>query len=179
MLLAVVAVALGAATGLLAGRRTGPALATSPRRMDPALLTAGLAASGCSRLPVGGAAPALAVAGYGLLAVLAGRFRHHPGMVMVASGMLSNLAVILADAGMPVATMDPGAVSGLHHGLTSADHLTALADVISVPLLGLSASPGDVVVSVGIAVAAFAWFATPHGDAGGAPGGPDRAPASR
>ncbi len=179
MLLAVVAVVLGAAAGLLAGRRPRPAAATGAGRLEPALLAAGLASAGCSRLPVGGAAPALAVTGYGLLAVLAVRLRHHPGMVLVAAGMLSNLAVILADAGMPVATMDPAAVSGLHHGLTSADHLTALADVISVPALGLTASPGDLVVSLGAAVAAFAWLTAPRGGTNAARSGPGRSPAPR
>lgn len=153
-----IAVALGAAVGLLGGRRPPPAFVAGAGPTDLVLLVAGLAAVGCSRLPTTGAAAALAVTGYGLLALLAVRLRHHPGMAMVAAGLLSNLAVILADAGMPVTTMDPGAVSGLHHGLTSADRLTALADIISVPVLGVTASPGDLVLSLGAALAAFAWL---------------------
>lgn len=175
-----VAVVLGAATGLLAGRRPRQATATHIGRPNLILLGAGLAAAGCSRLPVGGAAaPGLAVAGYALLAVLALRLRHRPGMVLVTAGVLSNLVVILADAGMPVANMDPGTVSGLHHGLSRADHLTALSDVIPVPVLRLTASPGDLVVGVGAAVAAFAWLTTPRRPARSEKPGPGRAPAIR
>lgn len=158
MLLAVIAVAVGVGAALAAGRRPPQAVLSGAGRTDVALLVAGLAAAACSRLPVGGAAPDLAVAGYALLALLAVRLRRRPGMVLVAAGLASNLVVILADSGMPVATMDPAAVSGLHHGLTRADRLAGLADVITVPVLGLTASPGDLVVGIGAALAAFAWF---------------------
>ena len=171
-----VAVVLGAAAGLVAGRRPLQVSATHIGRPNVILLAAGLAAAGCSRLPVGGAAPGLAVAGYALLGMLALRLRHRPGMVLVAAGLLSNLAVILADAGMPVATMDPGTVSGLHHGLSRADHLSALSDVIAVPILRLTASPGDLVLSVGAAVAAFTWLTTPRPPAGPQQPGAERAP---
>lgn len=182
-MLAVIAVILGVAAGLAVGRRPRAGLLREVRPLDAVALLGGLLLAIGARLPLGRAGcTGAAAAGYGLLALEALRLRRHPGLTLTAAGMLANLAVVLADEGMPVSSMSPGAVSGLHHGLTSADRLSGLADVVAVPLLGVTASAGDLVIGLGAAVAAFAWLTVAGTGAAGRasrPAPPDRPAAAR
>lgn len=179
MVLAVIAVILGVAAGLAVGREARVGLLGEVRPLDAVALLGGLLLALGARLPLGRAGcTAMAAAGYGLLALEALRLRRHAGLTMISAGLVANVAVILADEGMPVSSMSPGTVSGLHHGLTSADRLPGLADVVAVPLLGLTASAGDLVIGLGAAVAAFAWLTAP-GDRASHPSPPDRPAAAR
>ena len=176
MPLVAIAVVAGAVLALLSERRTTAPTAGSDRhpetarpqrtrsthfpvdRIDIALLSGGTVLSPIGLWVTSGLVSAVTTAvGYTLLAVYAWRQRTHPGMALVSVGLLANLAVIAVDGGMPVEGLAPGLSSGLHHGLTRADHLGALADVITLPALGLTASPGDLVLSLGAAIAAFDW----------------------
>jgi hypothetical protein len=86
-----------------------------------------------------------------------------PGMSLVALGALSNLVVIWANQGMPVARIAldraglPGAfvggesgARGAHHLLTDSSRLTPLADVIPLPPFRNVISVGDIVIWAGI-----------------------------
>lgn len=174
VLLAVIAVALGAAAGLLAGRRP-PAAGDVPAGADVVLLV-----GGCGTALAGGRLPgryvplALTLAGYALLIAFALRQRRHPGMVAGAAGLAANMVVMAADRGMPVSTLAAGTSAGLHHGLSAADHLRGLADVIPIPYLGLTASPGDLVLAFGAAVAVFGWLRPRVPAATDRPSAPDR-----
>ncbi len=162
MPLAAIAVVVGAALGAATGRRP-PRRGGRPDRMDVALLAAGALLSAVGTwVAAGDPGVAVAAAGYALLAGFAGRHREHPGMVLIAAGLVANLVVMAADGGMPVRGLAPGVSNGLHHSLTSADHLPALSDVIAVPALGLTVSPGDLVLSLGGAMAAFGWLVDPR-----------------
>ena len=165
MLTAVVAVLAGLAAGLVAGRRPPPELLPATpaagRRVRAwaAGLAAGVLMALTGRWVAGGPGVALLVAGDAALAATALGARRHPGMVLVAAGLLANLAVVAADGGMPVRDLPPGAVAaGHHHGLGPGDHLTGLADDLRVPALGVTFSAGDVVAGLGGAVAAFGWL---------------------
>lgn len=157
MLLALLALAAGAAAGWLAGRRV-PA-AAGPWRL-PVLVPAGagLLAAG-SRWVGGTAGVTVAAVGYAVLAGFALLNVRRAGMVLVAAGLLANLLVIGLDGGMPVRGLPPGVpAAGLHHGLSSRDHLSGLADQIRVVPLHETVSPGDVLVALGGAVALYAWL---------------------
>ena len=192
MPLVVIAVLAGAVLALACGRRPAaapsspsrqrpgddrrdiPASSPLPRRssdrIDTALLAGGAVLSPIGLWVTAGTASAVAaVAGYALLAGYSWRHRTHPGMTMVLAGLVSNLTVITVNAGMPVRGLSPGISTGLHHGMTAADRLTGLADVISLPVLGMTVSPGDLVLSLGGAIAAFFWLGRPP-----APGHPGR-----
>ena len=156
MLLAVIALAAGALAGWLAGRRPRPAQAWRVPALVPvaALL---LLAGG----PVLGGDPGLAAmaAGYAALAGFAVANGRHPGMVVAAVGLLANLAVMLADGGMPVRGQPAGVQIGdHHHGLSTRDDLAGLADTIRIAPLGEMVSPGDLLVAGGGAIAGFFWF---------------------
>lgn len=98
-------------------------------------------------------------AGYaGLLAFAAANARR-TGLVLIATGLAANLLVIVVDGGMPVRDRPAAvALADQHHGLSRSDHLTFLADTIPVGAAGETLSPGDVVLAVGAAVAAFGWL---------------------
>jgi hypothetical protein len=157
MLLAAVAIVAGTLAGWLSGRRL-------PARRRPwraaALMPAGAAMVLAGGRWIGGASGLVVlVAGYGLLAVFAAANRRRPGLVLVAAGLLANLAVVTADHGMPVRGLPAGVqVAGHHHGLSTRDHLAALADTIRVAPLGETISPGDVLVTLGGAVGLFTWL---------------------
>ncbi len=165
MLLAVLALVAGAAAGWLAGRRL-PAGEGTWRVVG--LVPAGavpLALGG--RWVGGGAGVGLAVAGYALLIAFAALNSRRAGLVMVAVGLVGNLAVIGVDRGMPVQGLPAGVpAAGLHHGLSSRDHLTGLADTIRVGLLHETVSPGDVLVALGGAAAVYSWLEPPPGARG-------------
>ena len=76
----------------------------------------------CRRLALGSAVgwePRVLVAGYLLLVGFALRNAGLTGMVLVAFGLLANLAVIVVDGGMPVRGLPAGAADGpRHHGDT-------------------------------------------------------------
>ena len=167
MLPALVAVVAGLLIGLAAGRRppagaaarVGAGVRVGAVAVAVAVAVAGVTVALVGRAVPGGAGVAVLVGGYALLAATALAARRHPGMVLVAAGLLANLVVVAVDGGMPVRTLPPGAVaSGHHHGLGPADRLTGLADDTRLPVLGAVVSAGDVVACVGAAVAAFAWL---------------------
>lgn len=169
MELAVLAVMAGLAAGLAVGRRPA-ALAAPP---GPTAAFAGGAgvlaalAGGVGVLAalagghwIGGRPGVVVMAsGYALLILFALLHFRHPGAVLVAAGLMANLAVVTVDSGMPVRGLPPGVqASGHHHGIEPSDHLTALADDIHLPVGGETISAGDAVASLGAAVAAFAWL---------------------
>ena len=83
-----------------------------------------------------------------------------PGIWLVSAGSALNLIVILSNAGhMPVSAMSgyaPGAGGGLYVAADSTTRLSWLGDWIGLPgWLGGAASPGDVVIGLGIGVVAF------------------------
>lgn len=178
MLLAVIAVAAGVVAGILAGRldrhssrHSEAAPVAGSRRqaidrplgalrrwavMDTGLLVVGLlAVVSCRLWPSAGGAAAISVTGDALLAILAGRCWRHPGAILIAAGLGANLVVTAVDGGMPVRAALPLAGRGLHHQLTTGDHLRGLADLVHVPLVGTLASAGDLTLCAGAAVAAF------------------------
>jgi hypothetical protein len=73
-------------------------------------------------------------------------------MVLVAFGLFANATVITLNGGMPVRGLPAGATAGArHHGERPGDHLTALADVVHLAPLHETVSPGDLVLSLGVA----------------------------
>ena len=167
MLPALVAVLAGLAAGLATGRRP-PASAGAGRTagwVDSHSagwlwgLAAGAAVALTGRLVTGDAGVVLLCLGYAVLAGTALAARRHPGMVLVAAGLLANLVVVAVDGGMPVRDLPPGATAaGHHHGLGPGDRLTGLADDVRMPAIGVTLSAGDLVACAGGALAAFAWL---------------------
>lgn len=152
--MAVLAVAAGVLGRLVWGRELR-------QRSRPVALIAALVAGVvlellASRLLSGTTSVVAAVTGYSLLCAFALANRLHPGMLLVTAGLLANATVLLANNGMPVSGMPINSTSGDHHGLRPGGHMTALADVI--PFLSERMSPGDVVLSLGGAVAVFTWI---------------------
>jgi hypothetical protein len=184
VLLVVLALIAGTAAHQLA-RRLRPAPPSSgrgrhePGAAAPAWRGWGLALAGLALLLAGtqvaGGGPALtpAVAGYAALAAFAAANRDRPGLMLVAVGLVANAAVTAVNGGMPVAGAAPGAELGpLHHGLSTADTLTWLADTMRIPFFRETVSPGDLLMAAGVAVAAFAGLGgapTPDGPAGKRP----------
>jgi len=152
VLLAVVAVAAGMFARLAAGRRS-----VQGRPAGLGLLGGGAAAVVAASAWAGRWAVAAALAGFGLLIAFAWSNRVRAGMVLAVAGLLANAVVVAADGGMPVAGLAAVDASGYHHGLRPGDRMTALADVVPLPLVAERASPGDVAVATGAAVAVFAW----------------------
>lgn len=155
------AVAAGAALGMLAGGRLR-AMAGRSLRMWP-LLLAGL---GLQALVgrVDGAAYPLVVASYALLLGFAVANVATVGMWMVATGIAMNLAAISLNGGMPVRP-DALVAAGLadadrvgevrlgakYHLERPSERVPVLGDIIPVPALGEVVSFGDVVMAVGAA----------------------------
>ncbi len=157
MLLALLALVAGSAAGWAAGRRL-PRSAGGWRGVVLVPVGAVLLIAG-ARWVGGGLGVALSVAGYGALLAFAAANRRHPGLMLVATGILANLVVIAADGGMPVRGLAPGATAaGGHHGLSSRDHLTGLSDMLRLPGLHETVSPGDLLIALGGAVAVFFWL---------------------
>jgi hypothetical protein len=150
MPLVVVALASGLIAGLLLGgsvRRLAGA-----RLRGIGLLLAGAACELSTRWVGGNAAAGIIVAGYLLIICFAFRNVAVTGMVLVAVGLLANLTVIAVDRGMPVRGLPAGVSdSWRHHGQRPGDHLTGLADVVSLTPLGETVSAGDLVLSLGVA----------------------------
>jgi len=150
----IIAVVFGIGLGLAGGRRP-PALAG--RRVPWATLALAVAGAGC--LLAGSAWLPVAVSGYLLLLGAAALEWRRMGTLLVAAGLLANLVVIAANGGMPVKGVPSGAADGrLHHGLAASDRLVGLSDVIRIPLLSVVASPGDVVLALGVAAVAYGWL---------------------
>lgn len=143
---------LGVAVGLAIGRSWRPLLAVQIRWLP--LLIAGLVARALAPF-----VPAIAFPLYlfalGSTAVGAAVNARLAGAVLVAFGGALNLAVVLANHGMPV---DPGAVASagasfpsdaLHVVLTDATALKPLGDVIPVSLAHAVYSVGDFCIALG------------------------------
>ena len=118
----------------------------------PLALFAGAACELVSSLWMAGAGGlVMLVGGYVLLLAFAARNVAVLGSVLVIAGLLANLTVICLNGGMPVSGADPASGFGpRHHPVGPGDHLTAMADVISVPALGEVFSPGDLVLGAGV-----------------------------
>lgn len=146
MSLVVVALVAGVVAGRLLGGR--PRYLAGTRLRWSALLVAGaVCALAGSRLGM-----AVIVAGYLLLLAFAFRNLALTGMVLVACGLLANLAVIVVDRGMPVHGASAGSTFGpLHHGVRPGDHLLELSDQFRLSLLDETVSPGDIVLALGVA----------------------------
>jgi hypothetical protein len=149
MSLVVVALVAGVAAGLLLGGRVRHLAGVRLHWL--AVLGAGAA---CALAGARWGAAAIII-GYVLLLGFALRNVARPGMVLVACGLLANLAVIAADRGMPVGGIPAGTAYGaLHHGVRPGDHLLALSDWIRLTPLHTTVSPGDIVLSLGVATLA-------------------------
>jgi hypothetical protein len=151
MLLPLCAVAAGLAIGLLSGgrlHRLGEA-----RLRLVGCLVAGAALEAIGTLWIGGRLGLAAlIAGYVSLLAFALANAATTGMVLVAAGLLANLAVITVDAGMPVRGVAANVSAGArHHGIRASDRLTFLADVVPLPVIGETVSAGDIVLSIGVA----------------------------
>jgi hypothetical protein len=162
MWLPLIALAAGALVGFAGGGRPGRLAQIQLRA--PWLLVAGAAAELVASLwGAGWPSLALLIAGYGLLVGFAAANLARTGMVLVAVGLLANLAVIAVDGGMPVRGLPPGVAQGArHHGIRPSDHLTALADDVRVAGLGETVSAGDLVLSVGVATTVAAALLGPR-----------------
>ena len=168
MLLVALAVLAGAAAGWAGRRAPGHDLRPEPRTgrgpdTDARWRGAALLGAAVLLLLVGGrwipgdAGLALVVAGYALAAMWALANHRRPGLILVAAGLLANLAVISVDHGMPVRGLPAGVSAGRHHhGLSTRDRLSSLTDDLRLPVLAETVSPGDVLVAAGGAVMAFA-----------------------
>ncbi|HWE57793.1 MAG TPA: DUF5317 family protein [Acidimicrobiales bacterium] len=160
MLLALVAVVAGVLAGLATGRRPP----TTPQRWRlPGLIAVGVALEfGGQHLVDGPPGRLLMDVGYATLVVFAALNARRTGLVLIAAGLAANLLVVVVDGGMPVRDQPPTArLAGQHHGLSSRDHLTFLADTIDVRPVHVTFSPGDIVAALGAAVAVFAGMETP------------------
>lgn len=160
------AVAAGGLAGLLTGGRIG-----NLRHIRLHWLGVLLAGAVCefvgSRWGSGSVGLPVLVAGYVLLVGFAVRNVAHPGLVLIAVGLLANALVIGLDHGMPVRDLPPGTTDGVrHHGVRPGDRLTGLADVVRLSPLGETVSGGDVVLAVGVATAVASALRSRPGRAG-------------
>lgn len=162
MLLALIAIAAGAAGGWLSGRRPGRA---GLARMPGAWRSPGLVPLGAIALLAGGhgldggLGLASTATGYAALIAFAAINGRRPGLALVAVGLLANMAVVVVDRGMPVRDGPPGVqIGGHHHGLSSRDHLAGLADTMRLAPIGETVSPGDLVAAAGGAMAMYFWL---------------------
>lgn len=136
--------------------RTSPAGSVDPVPLSafrwPLALGTGALCELVSSLWVGGATGlALLAFGYVLLIAFAARNVAIVGSVLVIAGLMANLAVMIADGGMPVRGLPPASGFGpRHHGMRPGDHLTALGDVVAVPALGEVFSAGDLLLAAGV-----------------------------
>lgn len=158
----ILAVATGAAIGVLAGGRLR-FLAQRTLRMWP-LLGAGLVLQVVAGTAGGGAGTGLLLASFAALLAFAVANLATVGMWLVGSGIALNLAVIGLNDGMPVrpsalvkaGVAEPGRtadvrLSAKHHLERPSDRLVALADIIPVAPLREVLSFGDLVMAVGTA----------------------------
>ena len=145
-------VILGVVAGLAVGRSWRP-LAAAQSRWLP-LLIAGLFARGIAPFIPVIAFPLFVFALAGTVAGAAANIRL-TGAALVALGGALNLGVVLLNHGMPV---DAGAVAAaaasmptdaLHVTVSDATVLTALADVIPVPIAHAVYSVGDFCIALG------------------------------
>lgn len=165
MSLALVLLVLGLVSGLARGGRVSNLGQVHLRY--PALVAAGLvlqvgaevtASSGHTGPTTAGIV--VLCASYVLLAAFVTANRHVPGTLIVATGLVMNLAVIVANGGMPVsleaarvAGIDPGAYldsAVKHRRMLPSTPLGFLGDVIPIPYLRTVVSAGDVVIAGGI-----------------------------
>jgi uncharacterized protein DUF5317 len=161
---------------LAAALSVGLLLKGSPRRFDGVLVhwwglaLAGLALQvvpvpeirGVGMAAVGAA---LLVGSYTLLLAFVSVNKWLPGAGVMALGLLLNLSVVSANAGMPVSPQSIRLAGGAplvdrtedlgpkHHVLTDDDVLWPLADVIPIPRTGVAISIGDVLL-----YGAVGWF---------------------
>jgi hypothetical protein len=151
MLLALIALAVGCALGLLLGGRFRNLWRVSLR--DVGLLLAGAVCElAGDRWGSGWAGTVVVVIGFVLLFGFAVRNIKLTGMVLVAAGLLSNMTVIAFNSGMPVRGVPAGATYGpRHHGEKPGDRLIGLADVVHIAPLDETVSAGDIVLSIGVA----------------------------
>jgi hypothetical protein len=108
------------------------------------------------------AGPLILVASYAALLGFVTVNRWLPGAAAMALGLLLNLAVVVANSGMPVSPAavraaggpDVVTIQGPRHVLmTDATKLRPLGDVVPVPPFRLALSPGDLLLYGGVA-----WF---------------------
>jgi Family of unknown function (DUF5317) len=185
MWLAVIAVALGAALGWVAGR-----LGWGPARRDrggagwpsDGWRWAGLGAAGLLLMGLGGrwipgsAGLAVEAVGYAAAVGFALVNWRHPGLILVTVGLAANLLVISVDGGMPVRSVPAETPAGAHHhGLGPADGLAFLGDDLTAPVVSEQVSAGDLLIASGGAVLAFTWMVPVAGRTRRRrPAGPDR-----
>lgn len=181
MSLVVVALAAGVLVGWIRGGRIRHVAGVRLRSADLRLRSVSLLLGGAacelvaSRWGAGAAGSALLIVGYLLLIGFALRNVTVTGMVLVAFGLIANLAVIAVDGGMPVRGVPAGAVYGpRHHGVRPGDHLVGLADWVRLGPGGETVSPGDLLLALGVATVAAGLMRPPRRSAR-----PRRIPASR
>jgi hypothetical protein len=151
MSLILAALAVGAGAGLILGGRLRN-LAGARLRWAALLIGGAVCEYAGSRWGTGTAGTVVMVVGYVLLLGFAVRNVALTGMVLVVCGLLANLAVIVVDNGMPVRGVPAGTTYGArHHGVRPGDRLLGLSDQIRLTPLGATVSPGDIVLSLGVA----------------------------
>jgi hypothetical protein len=162
MLLPLCALAAGLAVGLLTGGK--PRRLANTRLRLPGLLVAGAALEAAGSLWIGGPwGLAVLIGGYVSLLAFAVANAAKAGMILVAAGLLANVVVIAADAGMPVRGVAADAATGpRHHAMRPGDRLTFLADVVPVAPLRQTVSAGDIVLSIGVATAVVGLLRLPR-----------------
>lgn len=156
---------LAIAAGIVVGRMRGgrlSALSRAPVRALTLLLLGAALQLAPEVLGAEGASTPL-LASFVLLVWFSLANRHLVGMPIVTLGLLMNFAPVVANDGMPVR---PGALVGAgittwegiegydlgarRHLETDADSLTALGDIVPVPLLREVVSFGDLVLAAGL-----------------------------
>ena len=153
------ALVAGVAVGLAMGGRL-PNLSLTGLRLLP-LLVVGVLLQAASGLVGPMAAPVLITSDAALLLFALANFRR-TGMLLVAAGIALNLLPIATDGGMPVSRhaaaqlvssqrLEHTRLSGKHHFARPHDSFLALSDIVPVPALRTIVSPGDIVLSVGMA----------------------------
>jgi hypothetical protein len=183
MSLALILLVLGLVSGLARGGKVSNLGQVELRY--PALVAAGLVlqvgaeVTAGPRPTMGGIV--VLCASYVLLAAFVTANRHIPGALIIAGGLVLNLAVIVANRGMPVslqaarvAGIDPGAYldsAVKHRRMLPSTPLGFLGDVIPIPYLRTVVSVGDVVIAAGIfrLVDALVRYDPRHRAARGAP----------
>ncbi|MBO0731321.1 MAG: DUF5317 domain-containing protein [Acidimicrobiaceae bacterium] len=162
MLLPTLAVVVGLLVGLSTGGK--PRWASRHAVHAPWLVVAGVVAEVVAgRWTLGWLGPMLLVGGYGFLLAFVVRNRTLLGVPVVGAGLVANLAVIVANGGMPVrpqAVVDAGitSVAGLpalhygprHHAERASTHLPWLDDRLPVAVIHSVVSAGDVILAVGV-----------------------------
>lgn len=164
MLLPTLAVVVGLLVGLSTGGK--PRWASTHAVRAPWLVVAGVVAEFVAgRWTLGSLGSVLLVGGYGFLLAFVVRNRTLTGMPLVGLGLVSNLAVIVANGGMPVrpqSVVDAGITgpAGLpalnygprHHAERASTHLPWLDDRLPLAVMHGVVSAGDVILAVGVVV---------------------------